>query len=137
MTARPQIDVDLPRFNQAMTALLTAVAFVLQWWPLVAVALAAVALTRFGGHRVGPWSQIYLRFVKPRRTRPVETEWARPPRFAQTLAVVFLGAATVLLALDLTIAGWAVTLVVTALATLAAAAKICVGCILYERTVAR
>ncbi|HSG80153.1 MAG TPA: DUF4395 domain-containing protein [Acidimicrobiia bacterium] len=134
---KPQIDVNLPRINQAAVALLTAIAFVLQWWPLVAIAWATIAVTRAFGHRYGLWSQLYLRFARPRLATAPETEWSAPPRFAQTLGVLFLGAATVLLATGLTVAGWAVTLIVTALATLSAAARICVGCLLYEGVVTR
>jgi hypothetical protein len=133
----PQIDVNLPRVNQGMVALLTGVAFVVQAPGLVGLALLSVAVTRFAGHRYGPWSQIYLRLVQPRLHHPLETEWAAPPRFSQTLAVMFLGLGSTLLALGYTTAGWAVTLVVTALATLAAAARICVGCIVYHRVAAR
>jgi hypothetical protein len=132
-TTLPQIDVNVPRFNQGCVALLTGLAFVLQWWPLVAITAIAVAVTRFAGHRAGLFSQAYRRLVKPRLRSPVETEWAAPPRFSQTLAVLFLGAATVLFAFGLTGAGWAITLMVTALATLSAVARICVGCLLYER----
>lgn len=134
---RPQIDVNLPRFNQAAVAVLTAIAFVVQWWPLVAVTWATMATTRALGHRYGVWSQLYLRVVKPRLRTAPETEWAAPPRFAQTLGVLFLGVASVLLAVGVTAAGWTITLMVTALATLAAAARICVGCVLYTRVVAR
>lgn len=134
-TTPPQIDVNLPRFNQGCVAVLTGLAFVLQWWPLVAITAAIVAITRFGGHRVGLFSQVYLRLVKPRLAGPIETEWAAPPRFSQTLAVIFLGGATVLLAAGLTAIGWAITLMVTVLATLSAAARICVGCIVYQRFV--
>ncbi len=134
---RPQIDVNLPRFNQAVVAVLTAVAFIAQWPLLVALAFATVALTRIAGHRYGPWSQVYLRFIRPRLDEPIETEWAAPPRFAQTLGTLFLGLGWSLLALGYTTAGWAVTLMVTALATLAATARICVGCVLYERVAAR
>ena len=137
MTSRtlPRVDAGVPRFNQAMVAALTALAFVIQIWPLVALVLAVIALNRFAGPRLGLFTQIYVRFVRPRRTAPVQTEWASPPRFAQLLAVVFLGFATVLFAMGLDTIGWGVTLVVTALATLAAATRICVGCVLYERLV--
>jgi hypothetical protein len=134
-TTLPQVDVNIPRFNQGWVALLTGLAFVLQWWPLVAVTAAIVAVTRFAGPGYGLFTQLYLRVVRPRLDGPVETEWAAPPRFSQLLAVTFLIAATVLLATGLTVAGWVVTLLVTALATLASAARICVGCIVYERMV--
>lgn len=131
--ALPQIDVNIPRFNQAAVALLTAVGFVLQAWPLVAIVFAIVAATRLIGPRYGLFTQLYLRAVRPRLRGPVETEWAAPPRFSQLLAVLFLGAATLLFVSGATTAGWAVTLLVTVLATMAATARICVGCILYER----
>jgi hypothetical protein len=133
----PQIDVNLPRFNQGMVALLTGVAFVVQAPGLVGLTLLSVAVTRYAGHRYGPWSQIYLRLLRPRLERPVETEWAAPPRFSQTLAAVFLGLGWTLLAVGYSTAGWTVTLMVTALATLAATARICVGCIVYQQVVAR
>jgi hypothetical protein len=134
---RPRIDANIPRANQAAVAVLTALAFVLQWWPLVAVTWATIAVTRLGGHRFGVWSQLYVRIVKPRLSAPPPTEWAAPPRFAQTLGVVFLGAAWLLLAAGASTAGWILALAVTALATLASAARICVGCILYEGVAGR
>ena len=134
-TALPQVDVNIPRFNQGWVALLTGVAFVVQWWPLVAVTAAIVAVTRFAGPGFGLFTQLYLRVVRSRLGGPVATEWAAPPRFSQLLAVIFLTAASVLLVTGLTVAGWVITLLVTALATLASAARICVGCIVYEQMV--
>ena len=139
MTAapRPVVDVNIPRFNQAAVALLTAVGFVTGWWPAVAIAWIGVALNRLAGPRWGPFTQAYRRWIRPRLVDEPETEWAAPPRFSQLLAVLFLGTASVLFIAGWTVAGWVVTLMVTALATLAATARICVGCILYEWAVAR
>lgn len=134
MTSR--VDVNVPRFNQGSVAVLTGLAFVIQWWPLVAVVAVVLALTRFVGPHIGLFTQIYVRFVKPRTSGAVETEEAAPPRFAQLLGVVFLTAATLLFLAGFDVAGWFVTLMVTALATLAAATKICVGCIIYEKATA-
>ncbi len=131
--ATPQVDVNVPRFNQAMVALLTGLAFVAQWWPLVAAVAAVLAVTRVAGPRYGLFTQAYLRVVKPRLPGPVETEEAAPPRFAQTLGALFLGTAAALFAFGFAGAGWALTLIVFALAALAAATRICVGCILYSR----
>jgi hypothetical protein len=77
------------------------------------------------------FTQVYAQAIRPRLGAAVVTEWSAPPRFAQLLAVIFLGSATVLFVTGATSAGWAVTLLVTVLATLAATARICVGCILY------
>lgn len=127
------IDVNVPRFNQACVALLTAVAFVTQVWLLVPFVALVLAATRFAGPRFGLFTQIYVRWVQPRRSAPVVTEPAGPPRFAQLLGVVFLGLASALFVGGLAVAGWIITLLVTALATLAAATRICVGCLIYEK----
>ncbi len=133
--AVPRVDVNVPRFNQAMVALLTGAAFVAQWWPLVAAVAAVLAVTRWAGPRFGLFTQAYLRLVRPHLEGPLETEDARPPRFAQTLGALFLGAATAAFLLGWSAAGWAVTLMVFALAALAATTRICVGCVLWERAV--
>ena len=133
----PQIDVNIPRFNQGFVALLTGLGFVFQAWPVVAVVFTIVAANRLIGPRYGLFTQLYLRAVRPRIRGQIETEWAAPPRFSQLLAVIFLGSATALFASGATTAGWAVTLLVTVLATLAATARICVGCIVYEWAVKR
>jgi hypothetical protein len=131
----PQIDVNIPRFNQALVAVLTGVAFVLQLWQIVAVVFTIVTVTRLAGPQYGMFTQIYVRIVRPRRRQPVETEWSAPPRFAQLLAVIFLGAAIVAFITGFDTAAWTITLVVTALATLAATARICVGCNIYQYVV--
>ena len=128
-----QVDVNVPRFNQACVAALTGFAFVVQVWPIVPVVAAILAITRFAGPRFGAFTQVYVRFVKPRLSGPVATEPADPPRFAQLLGVAFLTVASVLFVRGFVTAGWVVVLTVTALATLAATTQICVGCIIYEK----
>lgn len=130
---KTMVDVNVPRFNQAAIAVLTAVAFVLDFWPLVAVSAVILVVNRVGGPRYSLFGQVYTRLIKPRLSSDVKTEPAAPPRFAQLLGAVFLSVATVLFVVGLAVAGWVVTLMVTALATLAAATRICVGCIIYER----
>jgi len=78
------------------------------------------------------FTQAYVRLIRPKLTGPTETEWVEPPRFAQLLGVIFLGSASVLFVFGFDIAGWTLTLVVTALAALAATTRICVGCMVYE-----
>jgi hypothetical protein len=129
------VDVNVPRFNQACVALLTGVAFVTQVWVVVPIVAAIVALTRFAGPRYGLFTRVYVGLLRPRLSGPVATEPAGPPRFAQLLGVVFLALATVLFAVGWMTPGWVVTLMVTALAALAATTRICVGCIIYERAV--
>lgn len=136
-TATPMVDVNIPRFNQALVAVLTAVAFTFDLPALVAATFGILGLSWAGGPRVAPFTRIYTGLVRPRLQPggPTEFEPAAPPRFAQLLGTIFLGAGSVALYAGATALGWAFTLVVTALAALAAATRICVGCILYEKTV--
>lgn len=131
------VDVNVPRFNQGTVAVLTAVAFVFQLDWLVATAFAILAVSWLLGPRFAPLTQLYVRLIRPRIGPPTEFEPAAPPRFAQLIGSVFLGASTVAFALGLTAVGWTLSLVVTALAALAAVTRICVGCIVYEKAVAR
>jgi hypothetical protein len=138
-TATPMVDVNVPRFNQSLVALLTGGAFVLDVPALVAVTFVVLAVSWLGGPSVAPFTRVYTAFIRPRvdPDGPREFEPAAPPRFSQLLGMLFLGAATVALYLGATTLGWGLTLLVTALAGLAAVARICVGCILYERTIGR
>ena len=76
-----------------------------------------------------------MRAVRPllRPQGPVGFEPAAPPRFAQLLGTVVLTAATVAFIAGADTLGWALSLLVVALAALAATTRVCVGCILYER----
>jgi hypothetical protein len=133
------VDVNVPRFNQGLVAVLTALAFFADIPWLVAITFLVLALSWLGGPSVAPFTRLYVGLVRPRiqPRGPTEFEPAEPPRFAQMLGTVFLGAATGALYAGQEALGWSLALVVTALATLAATARICVGCILYERTVGR
>ena len=132
MTA--MIDIDIPRFNQAVVALLVAVAFVFQTPWLVAATAALLAVSRLLGAKA-PLNVLYVRAVRPllRSQGPVGFEPAAPPRFAQLLGTVVLTAATVAFIAGADTLGWALSLLVVALAALAATTRVCVGCILYER----
>ncbi len=138
-SATTMVDVNVPRFNQALVALLTGAAFLLDLPVLVAVTFVALAISWLGGPGAAPFTRLYVGVIRPRiqPAGPTEFEPAAPPRFSQLLGALFLGAATAALYGGLTTLGWSLALIVTALAGLAAAARICVGCILYERTVAR
>jgi hypothetical protein len=75
--------------------------------------------------------RFYQAVVKPRLAPPAHLEDPRPPRFAAAVGVVFLGAATLALAFGASTLGWALALVVAALAALAAITGLCVGCEMY------
>lgn len=138
MPETPMVDVNVPRFNQGVIATLTAIAFLADIPSLVAVAFLVLAVSWVAGPRFAPLTRVYVDLIRPRLSPagPTEFEPAAPPRFAQLIGTLFLGSATVALGAGATGLGWGLTLVVTALAALAAATRICVGCIVYERVVA-
>jgi len=138
-TATQMVDVNVPRFNQALVAVFTGGAFLFDQPAIVAVTFGVLALSWAGGPSLAPFTRLYAGLIRPRfqPAGPTEFEPAAPPRFAQMIGTVFLGAATFALYAGASVVGWGLSLAVTALAGLAASARICVGCIIYERTVGR
>lgn len=131
MSRPAPIDPRGPRFNQgAMTAgLLLGFLADARW---VAPAFAVVLLLGAAlGPRYGPFLRLYADVVRPRLKPPAELEDPRPPRFAAAVGVAFLAAATVAFAVGAPGVGWALALVVAALAGLAATTGLCVGCEVY------
>ncbi len=131
MATPAPIDPRGPRFNQAVLAVALLGGFVLDWRPVVPlfalVLLAGAAL----GPRYGPFLALYAKVIRPRLGPPREMEDPRPPRFSAALGVVFLAAGTLAFAGGMPGVGWALALVVAALAALAAVTGICVGCEMY------
>lgn len=137
-TTESVVDVNVPRFNQAVVSVVTGLAFVFQFPMLVGLMAVVLSLSAFGGPRLGLLTRLYVEAVRPRfqPAGPTEFEPSAPPRFAQRIGAGFLAAASAAFLLGAGVVGWSLTLVVTALAALAAATRICVGCLLYERVVA-
>jgi hypothetical protein len=135
-TADPYRDTDVidsraPRFNQAVIGSLALVAYLTGlWWLLALLALQLVVGLTLGRRWCLP-CLAYFELVQPRFGEgPVED--SRPPRFANMVGVTVLGSASVLLVLGFDTTGWALGLLVAALALLAAATGVCVGCELYR-----
>jgi hypothetical protein len=125
------IDAQAPRFNQAVIGALALVAFLTGWWPLLALLAAQLAIGLTLGRRWCLPCLAYFELVQPRLGEgPIED--SRPPRFANKVGVVFLGAASVALALGFMVLGWTLALLVAALALGAAATGICAGCEIYR-----
>ena len=125
------IDSRAPRTNQAIVGILSLVAFVTGWWPILGLLAAQLAIgLRFGRRYCLP-CLLYFEVLQPRFGEgPIED--SRPPRFANMVGVAFLTAATVAHALGLTTIGWALGLLVATLALLAATTGLCVGCEMYK-----
>jgi hypothetical protein len=125
------IDANAPRFNQAVIGSLALVAFLIGWWPLLAVLAAQLAIGLTLGRRWCLPCVAYFELVQPYSGEgPVED--SRPPRFANKIGVAFLGAASLALALGLDVLGWTLALTVAALALGAAATGLCAGCEVYR-----
>ncbi len=135
-TAHPYEDTDVidargPRTNQAVIGALALVAFVLdlEWLPAVLAAQLAIGLTL--GRRFCLPCLLYFEVIQPRFGEgPIED--SRPPRFANMVGVAFLGASTVAFVAGALAVGWTLTLIVAALALLAAATGLCMGCEAYK-----
>ena len=139
-TADPYRDIDVidkraPRFNQATVAIVCAAAIVTGWWPLVGLlALQLIVGLRFG-RQFCLACVFYFEVIQPRMGEgPIED--ARPPRFANQVGAVFLGASTAAHAFNFHTTGRIVAGIVACLAALAATTGFCVGCEIY-RLVAR
>jgi thiol-disulfide isomerase/thioredoxin len=135
-SADPYRDLDVidargPRFNQAVIGSLALVAFLVDWWPLLAVLAAQLAIGLALGRRWCLPCLAYFELVQPLVGEgPIED--ARPPRFANAIGAVVLGAASLAHVAGLELLGWSLGLLVAGLALLAAATGVCVGCELYR-----
>lgn len=116
------IDSHLPRFSQALQAVILAVAFLVDArWAVPAMAIILGAAV-WGGPKVNLWAHLYRALPIPRG----EPEPAAPPRFAQALGAAFLTIGTVGLyaahedGLVWWILGWGPALAVAVLAGVAA-----------------
>jgi len=125
------IDARAPRFNQATVGIVSLLAVVTGWWPLLALLAAQLGIgLRFGRRYCLP-CVAYFELVQPRLGEgPIED--ARPPRFANQVGFAVLSAATLAHVVGLTALGTALGLVVAVLASLAAVTGLCVGCELYR-----
>ena len=137
------IDPRAPRFNQGVVGAGALVAFLADAplvLPVLALALAAGA---FLGPQANPLALLWRKAIVPalRLGPPRETKDGAPVRFAMAVGLVFLAVASALLLAGIApVVGWALALVVAALALLAAATDICVGCEIYvllQRWIAR
>lgn len=129
-TPKP-IDPRGPRTNQGVLTVALLVGFLANWKPIAAIFAVVLFLGAAFGPRYGPVLRFYAEVIKPRLSPPRELEDPRPPRFAATVGVAFLGAATIAFAAGASALGWVLTLIVAVLAGLAATTGLCVGCEVY------
>jgi hypothetical protein len=129
------VDAAGLRVNQALIVGLVLVAFVLGT-PAGTRLVAFVALSLAIGVALpgkGPFQLLYRRVLRPAglvspQPRPDD---AAPHRFAQALGAGFLATAAVTLTLDATAVGWALALLVVALALVNLLFGFCAGCFAF------
>jgi Domain of unknown function (DUF4395) len=125
------IDVRAPRFNQAVIGSLALLAVLTGWWPLLALLALQLAIGLTLGRRYCLPCLAYFELVQPLVGEgPLED--SRPPRFANLVGTVVLGAAAAAHAAGVPTLGSALGLLVAGLALLAAATGFCAGCEAYR-----
>lgn len=132
MRTDQMVDPRQPRFGQAITGGALLLGFVAGWGPIVPVLAVVLGAAAIGGRR----ANLYAHLFPPARRLlglgpPSELEEVWPPRFANAVGFVFLAAATAFLLAGLPGPAWALALIVSALALLAAVTGLCVGCEIY------
>jgi hypothetical protein len=127
------VDPRQPRFGQAVTGALLALAFVLDWTPLLPALAAVLGAASLLGARANAYAHLWRALSRALRLGPpAELEEAAPPRFANTVGFLFLAVASVAVyGFEAETLAWTLALVVSALAMLAAVTGLCVGCELY------
>ena len=126
------IDARAPRTNHAVVAVLAILAIATGWeWLVALIALQLVVGLTFG-RRFCLACYLYFTVIQP-RIGEGRIEDARAPRFANQLGAAFTALATVAFLAGWVGVGWALTVLVAALASFSAVTGICVGCLIYAR----
>jgi hypothetical protein len=135
MSRSTLVDPRGSRFGAAITTVVLAV--VLLTSPsttatiLLAVQSAVFALGSLGGLRMAPYGWLYRVLVRPRLGPPSELEEEAPPRFAQTVGLIFAAVALVAALLGWTAVSIAAVAMALVAAFLNAAFGYCLGCEMY------
>lgn len=135
-TAHPYRDLDVidaraPRFNQATVGVVSLVAVLTGWWPLLGLLALQLGLGLRFGRQYCLACVAYFELVQPRFGEgPIED--SRPPRFANQVGFVVLTSATLAHALGFAAVGNGLGVLVAGLALLAATTGFCAGCEMYR-----
>jgi hypothetical protein len=125
------IDSRAPRTNQAVIGAVSVLAVATGWWWLLALLALQLAVGLTFGRRYCLPCVAYFELIQPRFGEgPLED--SRPPRAANVVGLVVLGAASVAFASGAHVLGAALGLLVAALALLAAITGFCTGCEAYK-----
>jgi len=133
--APPGIDPRGPRFGAGVTAVLLAITLLLGTGQAATALLLVVALLFVLGVARGVQGTLqglaFKAWVRPRLVPPTELEDPRPPRFAQLVGMLVVGAGLFFAALGFPAAVPIAAAVALVAAFLNAAFGLCLGCELY------
>ena len=126
-----EIDARGPRFSAALTTVVLAIALVTGSVWVATFQAVVFAIGAINGPQFTPYAFIYRTLIKHRLKSPLRTEDVRPPKFAQSIGLVFA-----LVALVGSATGTPVVFTVAIAAALAAAFlnavfDFCLGCQIY------
>ena len=125
------IDARGPRFSASITTIVLATALVTHnVWVLVAQGLVFLIGATFGP-QFTPYGLIFKNFIKPRLKKEAPTEDVRPPKFAQSVGLVFALVGIFGAVVDRSLIFAAATSFALAAAFLNAAFNYCLGCEMY------
>jgi len=98
---------------------------------LIAWQTLVFALGSLVGLQAQPYGWVFRRVVRPRLSPPSEMEDAAPPRFAQTVGLIFLAVALVASLAGVTIVATIAVAMALVAAFLNAVFNLCLGCEMY------
>ena len=126
-----EIDARGPRFSAALTTVVLAIALVTGsvWVALFQAVVFAIGATK--GPQFTPYAFIFRKLIKPRLKSPLRTEDVRPPKFAQSIGLVFALVALVGSATETPVVFTVAIAAALAAAFLNAAFDFCLGCQIY------
>ena len=125
------IDARGPRFSATITTIVLSTALVTHnVWVLVAQGLVfLIGATR--GPQFTPYGLFFKNIVKPRLKKEAPTEDVRPPKFAQSVGLIFALVGIFGSVVDRSLIFAAATSIALAAAFLNAAFNYCLGCEMY------
>jgi len=127
------IDRNGHRFGAALSAAGLLIAYIADWRPVAPVMTAVFAIGVIFGLRYSPMGATYRALKKTFKLNvPVSPEEEAPPRFAQTMGLIFMAIGTLgFYSLGWGAGAWIPILMVVALQALLGVTGICVGCEMY------
>jgi hypothetical protein len=126
-----EIDARGPRFSAALTTVVLALALVTGSAWVATFQAIVFAIGAIKGPQFTPYALIYRTLIKPRLKSPLRTEDVRPPKFAQSIGLVFALVALVGSATGASVVFTVAIASALAAAFLNAAFDFCLGCQVY------